>query len=724
MRTFKIRTAMKKITYLFVTLAASLAVSCQIEGLEISTSENENPALSPMTFAISAPGTKTALDGGNVTWKTTDQISVFSVAEEVGTVTTAKVYDSPAAFSPDAAGSTTTISGEIEKNAINLYYAKYPYRSDDRFAINVSSKKENTRTFRVILPEKQSGSYEEMILLAVWDGSKFEFFHGTSLFKFTVPASLAGKLSKIKISSTAYLAGTIQINQSSKNCALWSGENRYKDVYIENAAGIAAGTYYLAVAPQNLSSGVTVETFGLAGEPYNSKSYDKSIDMRPAGSESNFGGRIVNLGTISEEAPAASHYPYPKAAKTIKPVVNMFYGSTGANSSTKRMTGTLNYQYSSDGYGIEFIENDKNMALPGSGISVPGCTAFDVCCNFDTDKQEIQIYNAYALIKGNITAAPLPIYFSVPASGQDIYGDLEFSCSISQGGNLIEKITYAWSKDGTIWNDFDAVYSRGGAKSPADAAGKSYSTHNVKTANLNWAVGCFSIPESQKISEGGTLYIKATPTFKTGMTATSTLRINGGFMLSNKVENTDFSGDSNVLASRNFEDCWFGYDAMVGNFTRYFVIYFGGGTENKITDGTADSYGWTPTGSFVSRRGYVWAQTCKASAPAYYTSPALTGLTEPTDVVVTFKACINTDASNNPSNNQLEVAVDGSGTPGSLLFDGPIVPSASEPKSNQYIWHTCWAEIKGADATTKVKVGVVNPTTESRFYIDDIVISK
>lgn len=709
MKTFKIRTAMKKITYLFVTLAASLAVSCQIEGLEISTSENENPALTPMTFAISAPGTKTALDGGNVTWKTTDQISVFSCND--AEFTKAKVLDSPAAFSPDAAGSSTTISGEIEKSSADLYYAKYPYRSDDRFSINSAT----SRTFRVILPEKQSGSYEEMILLAVWDGSEFEFFHGTSLLKFTVPASLAGKLSKIKISSTVYLAGTIQINQSTRNCQLWSSETRYKDVYIEDAAGIAAGTYYLAVAPQNLSSGVTVETFGLTGEPYNSKSYDKSIDMRPAGSASNFGGRIVNLGTISEEAPAASHYPYPEATKTIEPIVNLFYATKGG---TSGMSGTTNYTSLTDIKGIEFKSSTEDVEVPGSRIWVDGASSFVVCSSAADNT-----YNTYALVKGNTTDAPLPIYYSVPASGQDIYGDLEFSCSISQGGNLIDKITYAWSKDGSTWNDFDAVYCRH-TPSPDQADGVKYSTHTSNDFSLNWAVCCFSIPESQKISEGGTLYIKATPTFKTGMAATSTLRINCGFMISNKVENTDFSGDSNVLASRNFDDCWYGFDAMVGKFTKYFVIQIGNKAQDTFTSGVADSYDWTPMGTFALRRGYVWAQTCKASAPAYYTSPALTGLTEPTDIVVTFKACINTDASNNPSNNQLEVAVDGRGTPGSLLFDSSLVPSGADPDAYQYQWHTCWAEIKGADATTKVKVGVVNPTTESRFYIDDIVISK
>ena len=308
---------MKKITYLLMTLAAALAVSCQIENPEIATSEDGNPALTPMTFAISAPGTKTALDGVNVEWKITDEISVFSLPYEEGKYTGDKYtnYDFYV-FTPDSKGSSVTISGEIVANEWNEYYAVYPSANSDNdnagdwqerndfMQINVTSKKESSRTIRHALPEKQSGTGEEMMLIAKYDkvNKCFQFHHQTSLFKFTVPSELAGKLSKITLSSVGNVevTGWSNTNVATRNTNIF--ETNYKsDVYMENSAGIPAGTYYFVVLPREYPAGFTISTFDKDGEIYNIKQYTKNVSMIGTGGSSDvkFGGKIVNLGNLS-----------------------------------------------------------------------------------------------------------------------------------------------------------------------------------------------------------------------------------------------------------------------------------------------------------------------------------------------------------------------------------------------------------------------------------------
>ncbi len=409
-------------------------------------------------------------------------------------------------------------------------------------------------------------------------------------------------------------------------------------------------------------------------------------------------------------------YDYPEV-KGIDPVTCLFWGETYGGANSKPLTGALNYKKLEDGSGIEFIEEDHNYAVPGATLSVPGCTFFEVCSSAAN-----KMFDTYALFKGSTADAPLPIFFSLPVKSA-LSGDLEFCCSINQGNTLLTKVTFEWSTDKTNWKNFDAVYSIQN-NTPELAAGKTGFESTSNNAANNWAVCCFSIPEAEAIPVGGTFYVKAAPEFTSTMDATKTLRVNGGFMLLSKVQNTDFSASSNVIASRNFGDFWCGFQGMIGKPTRYFVSSYGNGANNKLEAGVADAYGWTPCGTFVPRRGYVWAQD-NAEVAAYYQSPALAALTEPTDVMVTFKCCVFVDPLDNVHPDNFGVSVEGPGEVQELQKDSPAVPEGATHLSPEgYQWHKYYAVIKGATSETKVNVGKLTAITASRFYLDDIVITK
>ena len=412
-------------------------------------------------------------------------------------------------------------------------------------------------------------------------------------------------------------------------------------------------------------------------------------------------------------------YEYPEVKNTIVPIVNAFWAETYGGSTTKAVKGATNFDVIESG--IQFKADEHGLAVPGATVTSPGVTSFDICANAQT-----KMYDIYGIIKGNTFDNPHPIYFYTPVD-QKIYGDLEFCVSIETGKQIINDVKLEWSstgKDGD-WKPFDNVYSKV-QNTPELAAGKTnYDPSGSKQIYDGWAVCEFSIPEAEAIPAGGGFYVKATIGMtSTATDATATTRVNGGFILKNRTVNTEFTG-ANVLASRNFSDMTRGFDTMLGK-PIYYLQFYGCGTAEPVAN-EVDAFGWTPVGAFQVRRGYVWANSAGTSgALAYYMSPALTALTEPTDIVVTFRAAAYVPATGTGFDEHMGVAVEGPGSVSDVIFDEPCVPEGADWLNPElYKWHRGYAVIKGATAETKVKVGLLEENVGTpRFLLDDIVITK
>ena len=310
--------------------------------------------------------------------------------------------------------------------------------------------------------------------------------------------------------------------------------------------------------------------------------------------------------------------------------------------------------------------------------------------------------------KGWTTAGSYLLY-TMPVT-QKIYGDLDFSFSISCGKANIFKDgwTVQWSTDNANWKNVDAVYSTTNT-TKATAKGNKF-TFTATGFKNNRQVAEISIPESEAISSGN-IYFKVTPVSKAA--SNQTLRFNNGFFLSSRTPVMPDYGFDNVLAMENFENNLYGHDPVVG-IPIYFLVNHAG------APGYSNSKGWGAAGTNVVHRGCLHLSA--ASGKNYMISPVLDMLKAPTDIIVTFKAApswyVDTGKAHTMNNINIGVDVLGSGTVGEIVWDTPL-------DSAPYEWHTATVKIKGASSDTQVNIGVLDPTaTNSRFYIDDIVISR
>lgn len=307
------------------------------------------------------------------------------------------------------------------------------------------------------------------------------------------------------------------------------------------------------------------------------------------------------------------------------------------------------------------------------------------------------------------TTAGSYLLYTIPVT-QKLYGDLDFSFSLSCGTANVFKDgwTVQWSTDNANWKNVDAVYSTTNT-TKATAKGNKF-TFTATGFKNNRQLAEISIPESEAISSGN-IYFKVTPVSKAA--SNKTLRFNNGFFLSSRTPVMPDYGFDNVLAMENFENNLYGHDPVVG-IPIYFLVNHAG------APGYSNSKGWGAAGTNVVHRGCLHLSA--ASGKNYMISPVLDMLKAPTDITVTFKAApswyVDTGKAHTMNNINIGVDVLGSGTVGEIVWDTPL-------DSAPYEWHTATVKIKGASSDTQVNIGVLeDAATNSRFYIDDIVISR
>lgn len=397
----------------------------------------------------------------------------------------------------------------------------------------------------------------------------------------------------------------------------------------------------------------------------------------------------ADLAGLTEERKAA--YVEPYRIQTHGNFLNATAKATIGNGTVADKT-KLNFtektDYSHAGASVEKVGGGSStLALVANGLPYE-------CC-FTT--------------KGWNTAGAYLLY-TLPVA-QKIYGDLDFNFSVSCGNATAFKgITWTvqWSTDKTNWNDVDAVYC---TSQSTVAAAKGNTFQLTATGHqANRQVAEFSIPESEAISSGN-IYFKLTPAKKAA--SNQTLRFNCGFFLTSRTRVTPNYGFGNVLAMENFENNLYGIDPVVGIPVYYLV-------NHTSAPGYTNTDGWGVAGSSNVFRGCLHLNS--ASGQNYMISPVLSMLKAPTDITVTFKAApswyVDKGAAHTMNNINIGVGVLGSGTVGEIVWDTPL-------DSAPYSWHTATVKIKGASSDTQVNIGVLEAAaTNSRFYIDDIVISR
>ena len=257
------------------------------------------------------------------------------------------------------------------------------------------------------------------------------------LLKFTVPASLDGRITKITVESNnptvdGYVAGDMICDYTGdtpvvKVFSEFKEEYKYKegkDNVSLTSAGMAAGDYYLAIAPKTYSKGLKI-TVTYKGDKTTTRSSSTSVDLES--------GVIYDMGTVGAEN-------YDGYGVTL-PYVFSFYATAGTGNTPKYVS-------------TPEVDADKGSKLPLTD-KTPGAV-FDAKVNgaeavFWSNKWYGQdnVNGKYFTGENTYFMLTAPLRASLPSTFR-----VSFSFWVDgTTTNLIKDWKVQYSKDNQTWYD-------------------------------------------------------------------------------------------------------------------------------------------------------------------------------------------------------------------------------------------------------------------------------
>ena len=304
---------MKKITIFTAALALMASASCMKEAIAPETIEGDG-----FSFTASRAdfGTKTQLvDGCKVEWKAGNQVNIFNekigkdAPDEASALFNEEAWKTGMYFKTEKAGSSAlfkctdaTFSLEQGLEYLLLHPAGGNYYSlcagEDRYIRFWFGDQDATL-----------GTYQETYGYCAAKASDFSkpvvFKNLLPLLKFTVPASIDGRITKITVTSNnptvdGYVAGNMICDYTGdtpvvKVFSEFKAEYAYKKGNSSvslTSAGMAAGDYYLAIAPKTYSKGLKITVTYKDGKT-STRSSSASVDLES--------GVIYDMGTVGAE---------------------------------------------------------------------------------------------------------------------------------------------------------------------------------------------------------------------------------------------------------------------------------------------------------------------------------------------------------------------------------------------------------------------------------------
>lgn len=240
---------MKKIFFVFL---ASLAMSaCMQENFETSADALAMASFEASREAFGGVSTRTVLaDGCRVEWVKGDAVAVF---DGKGTY----------AFKADKSG-PKAIFGTTDEGfdaSANAYTFVYPYV--DNCVVEASKVQFDLAAEQKAVLNSFDPSYALAVAKADGLSQTVRFENPLSLLKFTVPAALDGRVTKITVKGNGesdILGGRLLCDYSGATPVTSLNANGISQLSLVSASGMAAGDYYLAVLPgtvQGLTMTVT-----------------------------------------------------------------------------------------------------------------------------------------------------------------------------------------------------------------------------------------------------------------------------------------------------------------------------------------------------------------------------------------------------------------------------------------------------------------------------------
>ena len=344
---------MKKFGILAAAFAVLASASCMEETIAPEVIEPEVVAGDVASFTASwenyGSDTKTVLvDGCKVEWKAGNEVLVFG--KNVGSAKDDKATGSETFDAEDWRSAkwfkTQTGGSHVVFNCTDETFSLV--QSQEYIMLHPAGGNyyglctDDGMYMRFWLSDQTAtpGTYQETYGYCAAKASDFTkpvvFKNLLPLLKFTVPASLDGRITKITVEGNngEKVAGNMICDYTGdtpvvKVFSEFKDEYSYKggntSVSLKLDAGMAAGEYYLAIAPKTYTKGLKV-TVTYKDSKTSTRSSSSSVELRS--------GVIYNMGNVGAE-----NYSGPGIAL---PYVFPFYASIGGNhSSIKYVTNTI-----------------------------------------------------------------------------------------------------------------------------------------------------------------------------------------------------------------------------------------------------------------------------------------------------------------------------------------------------------------------------------------------
>ena len=371
---------------------AIAAAACSKAEKPAATPENQEPAMATVEFSAvfgEAPVVKTELSGNNVLWKANDEIKILW-------------NGGSATAQADRAGATANFSAIVA--SASEYFAVYP---------SSATVSLNAEVLTVGIPSAQHGAFEDAnIAIAKTSDQSLSFKNLCALGKFT--------LSRDDIAQVVFrgqagenLAGSATLSISGEGVPTVSSTASPVDsIVLTPASGdaFAAGSYYFAVIPGALSSGISFTLTTVSGNTVLGKASANAAALNRS--------EALNFGTLDATGAPTSillKFKFGPEAGTKGSI------DTENNWPASSSSETLdkNYPYTLDSQVYNFFVKDLSA---------------DKKWSWRTNNS-----SGYADCIGIQTA---PIYFGLPAiSGYKLVKAVVGQCRRGAGDNAATKVT-------------------------------------------------------------------------------------------------------------------------------------------------------------------------------------------------------------------------------------------------------------------------------------------
>ena len=336
---------MKTTKVIFAALALLATASCMKETLAPEAMEGDGVSFTASRTEYAVPTKTVLVDGCKVEWKADNQVLVFGkgIGDNKDDKTTgsetfdAEAWKSAKWFKTTTGGASVRFvctDAEAKFDPSNEYIMLHP-AGGNYYGLCT----DDAMYMRFWLSDQTAtaGTYHETYGYCAAKASDFKkpvvFKNLLPLLKFTVPASLDGRITKITVTGNngENVAGNMLCDYTGDEPKVYVF-SEYKEEYkykggktsvALTSGGMAAGDYYLAIAPKTYSKGLKV-TVTYTDKKTSTRSSSASVNLES--------GVIYDMGNVGAEN-------YDGAGVAL-PYVFSFYAKRGEYNELKYVKGT------------------------------------------------------------------------------------------------------------------------------------------------------------------------------------------------------------------------------------------------------------------------------------------------------------------------------------------------------------------------------------------------